>query len=207
MTMGARIKALRKRKGMNARDLAATFHISPSAVSMWEHDETRPDQAKLQGLARVLGTTIEYLLHGTTRAGGKSAASDGAAVPLISWVAAGSWYSAQDIFEPGDADEWIDCPRAHSSLTYALRVRGDSMTSAHGKSYPDGCVIFVDPELRAPQPGDRIIAKLDGADEVTFKVFSSDAGRAFLRALNPQYPPIVAPFRVLGTVIGKWEED
>ena len=32
-------------------------------------------------------------------------------------------------------------------------------------------------------------------------------GRRWLKPLNPQHPPIMEPFRVLGMVIGKWEDD
>jgi SOS-response transcriptional repressor LexA len=81
------------------------------------------------------------------------------------------------------------------------------MTSTTGKSYPDGCIIFVDPERKSPNNGERVIAKIEGAPEVTFKVYMYDAGRAWLRALNSNYPPIDNPFRVLGTVVGKWEDE
>lgn len=128
-------------------------------------------------------------------------------VPLISWVAAGAFDVANDPLQPGDAEDWLPMPKRNGKHTYALRVRGDSMTAPHGKSYPDGCIIFVDPEKRSPSTGDRIIAKLEGTDEVTFKQFVSDAGRIWLKALNPTYPPIVEPFKVLGTIIGKWEDE
>jgi SOS-response transcriptional repressor LexA len=42
---------------------------------------------------------------------------------------------------------------------------------------------------------------------VTFKQFVSDAGRVWLKALNPTYPPILDEFKVLGTIIGKWEDE
>lgn len=128
-------------------------------------------------------------------------------VPLISWVAAGAFDSAQDPLPPGEAEDWLPMPKRNGKHTYALRVRGDSMTAPHGKSYPDGCIIFVDPEKRSPSTGDRIIAKLEGTDEVTFKQFVSDAGRIWLKALNPTYPPITDEFKVLGTIIGKWEDE
>lgn len=128
-------------------------------------------------------------------------------VPLISWVTAGAFDSANDPLPPGEAEDWLPMPKKNGKHTYALRVRGDSMTAPHGKSYPDGCIIFVDPEKRSPSTGDRIIAKLEGTDEVTFKQFVSDAGRIWLRALNPTYPPIVEEFKVLGTIIGKWEDE
>ena len=81
------------------------------------------------------------------------------------------------------------------------------MTSTHGKSYPEGCISFVDPDQKSPPNGARIIAKLAGSDEVTFKVLVMDAGRTWLKPLNPQHPPILEEFRVLGTVIGKWEDE
>jgi len=129
-------------------------------------------------------------------------------VPLISWVQAGTWQPAADPYHPGDADEWIDSPVRANESVYALRVRGDSMYNPSGpKSYPDGCIIFVDPTRRSPHNGERIIAKIDGNDEVTFKVYVEDAGRVFLKPLNPQFPVIMEKFKVLGTVIYKGEPE
>lgn len=128
-------------------------------------------------------------------------------VPLISWVTAGAFEPASDPLPVGEAEDWLPMPRRNGQHTYALRVRGDSMTAPHGKSYPDGCIVFVDPEKRSPNSGDRIIAKLEGTDEVTFKQYIHEAGRTWLKPLNPQYPPITEPFKVLGTIIGKWEDE
>ncbi len=129
-------------------------------------------------------------------------------VPLISWVRAGEWCEAEDPFQPGDAERWMDCPVSHSSSTFALRVRGDSMTAPHGNSrtYPEGCIIFVDPERRTPVNGDRVVACLEGSHEVTFKVYKNEDGRQWLQPLNPSHEPIREPFKVLGTVLGKWED-
>jgi SOS-response transcriptional repressor LexA len=129
------------------------------------------------------------------------------AVPLISWVQAGQWEEAIDTFQPGDAEAWLPTMKAVSARAYALRVRGDSMTAPYGKSYPEGAYIVVEPERRSPVNGERIIAKLEGSNEVTFKVFKEDAGRRWLAPLNPQHPPIHDPFRVLGTVVGMWVDD
>jgi len=129
-------------------------------------------------------------------------------VPVISWVQAGDWSPAADPYPPGSAEDWIDSPVRGNPEVYALRVRGDSMFNPTGpKSYPDGCFIFVDPGRRSPHNGERIIAKIDGNDEVTFKVYVEDAGRVFLKPLNPQFPAIFEPFKVLGTVIYKGEPE
>ncbi|MCO1336216.1 XRE family transcriptional regulator [Microbulbifer sp. OS29] len=108
-------------------------------------------------------------------------------VPLISWIQAGAFCEPIDIFEPGDAENWMPCPVKHSDRTYALQVKGDSMTSPYPghKSYPEGTIIYVDPEVPATN-GCRVIAKLDG--EATFKTYAEDMGRIFLRPINPSYP-------------------
>lgn len=128
-------------------------------------------------------------------------------VPLISWVQAGVWSEAVDIYEPGYAERWLPFIKHNGENVFALRVEGDSMTARFGKSYPDGCIIFVDPDQRMPENGDRIIAKLEGSQSVTFKVFTRDAGRCWLRPLNETHPPIFDAFSVVGKVIGKWEDE
>lgn len=130
-------------------------------------------------------------------------------VPLISWVQAGAWCHAANPHLPGQADRWLDCPVSHSPSTFVLRVRGDSMTAPHGngKSYPEGCYIFVDPERRTPVNGDRVVACLSGSDEVTFKVYKNEDGRQWLQPLNPAHEPIRDNFHIIGKVLGKWEEE
>lgn len=128
-------------------------------------------------------------------------------VPLISWIQAGDWAEASDPFHPGDAEAWIPSIKAHSERAFALRVRGDSMTAPHGKSYPEGCIIIVEPARLLPVNGERIVAKLEGTNEVTFKVYKEEDGRRWLQPLNPSHEPIRQPFKVVGTVIGKWEDD
>jgi len=128
-------------------------------------------------------------------------------IPLISWVKAGTWSEVVDIYEPGYAERWLPFLKNNGENVFALRVEGDSMTARFGKSYPDGCIIFVDPDQRMPTNGDRIVAKLVGSQKTTFKSYTEDAGRKWLRPLNDSHPPIYDEFFVIGKVIGKWEDD
>lgn len=124
-------------------------------------------------------------------------------VPVVSWESAGDPAFAADQLAPGDALDWKFCNTKHSPQAYALIVEGDSMTAPYGRlSFPSGSLIFVDPEQRGGMTaGDPIIAKVNGEDAVTFKALGRDGGRVFLRPLNPQYPVITEPFRILGKVI------
>ena len=127
-------------------------------------------------------------------------------VPLISWVQAGAWCHASEPLGAYDVERWMDCPSAHSDQTFVLRVRGDSMVAAHGKTYPEGCFIFVDGAQKLPPSGALVIACLENSNDTTFKVYKNEDGRQWLMPLNPQHPSIHEPFHILGTVIGKWED-
>ena len=126
---------------------------------------------------------------------------------MISWVQAGAWQDIADTFQSEDAERHLPIFRGHSSKTYALKVRGDSMTASYGKSYPSGCYVIVDPIKTSPVNGDRIIALTPGAKEATFKVYKDEDGRRWLAPLNNTHQIILEPFEVLGTVIGKWEDE
>lgn len=131
-------------------------------------------------------------------------------IPLISWVQASNWCdAARDTtisFE--NVETWLDCPVAFTNGSFALRVRGDSMTAptGQGRTFPEGCIIFVDPEKRSPNNGDRIIACLEHTDNVTFKIYKNEDGRQWLQPLNPAHEPIRDNFHVIGTIFGKWED-
>jgi SOS-response transcriptional repressor LexA len=131
-------------------------------------------------------------------------------VPLIGWTAAGGWCEAVDPYQPGDAERWLNCPVSHGPHTYALKVKGDSMTSPYPwqKTYPEGTIIFVDPD-RTVTNGCRVIAKLPDCNNVTFKEYREDGGKFFLKPINPQYPTqeIVPGTKICGVVIGKFEDE
>ena len=112
-------------------------------------------------------------------------------IPLISWVRAGAFCQTVDQFEPGDAEKYYITTQNLSLHAYCLRVKGDSMVNPvpGGHTYPEGSIIFVDPET-AVTNGCRVIAKIPDADEATFKVYAEDAGKRWLKPLNPQYPMI-----------------
>jgi SOS-response transcriptional repressor LexA len=211
----------------------AGFPVSTGQVSNWKSRGVSRE-AQMQG-ARIIGCDINWLATGE----GSMAVSPNAvlpmaytpvptpepkpiapnvtpniggfrAIPLISSVSAGKFCAAVDLFNPGDAEEWVMFAAAGGPHTYALRVIGDSMTSPipQERSYPSGSVVIVDPD-KPVFNGSKVIAKIPGDDEVTFKVFKKDAGRRYLVPLNSQYPVIEMSedMIICGVVIGGfWKE-
>lgn len=207
---GARLKAARKHAGLTQQQLAKAVGMGQSTLAQLEREGF--GSSFVVALAKSCGVSAQWLASGDgpmVVVNVDTAPTMRGRVPLISWVQAGQWCDAADPFQPGDAEDWLYCPISHSEGTFALVVRGDSMTAPHGNSrtYPEGCIIFVDPDRRSPVNGDRVVACLEDSHEVTFKIYKNEDGRQWLQPLNPSHEPIRQPFKVLGTVIGKWERD
>jgi SOS-response transcriptional repressor LexA len=177
------------------------------AISKWLNGEAMAEADSMAALCSWLKVRREWLEYGVLpkeQAGGPTEQPFGLGdqsnvreiyqrfgkVPLISWVQAGAWCEAISNIEIYDADSWLSCPVPISNQGYALKVHGDSMTNpGPGRSYPSGCIIFVDPDAET-KTGDRVIARVPRTNEATFKVLVEDAGRQFLKPINPQYPII-----------------
>ncbi|GAB7416265.1 LexA family protein [Enterobacter asburiae] len=122
--------------------------------------------------------------------------------PVISWVSAGQWMEAVEPYHRRGIDRWYETTVDCSEDSFWLDVKGDSMTSPVGLSIPEGMAILVDPAVE-PRSGKLVVAKLDSENEATFKKLVVDAGRKFLKPLNPQYPmtEIDGNCRIIGVVV------
>lgn len=131
-------------------------------------------------------------------------------IPLLSWISAGIWCGVIDNFFPGDAEEWLPCPVNCGHNSFALRVSGDSMTSAipGAKTYPNGCIIFIDPG-RQPTSGCSVVAKLKDHEEATFKTYREDMGKKWLIPINRDYEKLLIDSNIIicGVVVGKFEAE
>lgn len=179
------------------------LRTTPQAVSKWLNAESIPLSSTLIVLADWLGVRAEWLEYGVEPMRPNAAVSEqrgnyGANVepalqpsgsfryPLISWVRAGDWAESVDNFHPGDGECWEDSTVNAGPHGFWLTVRGDSMTSPNGVTFPDGMLILVRPEMDLVS-GKFYVAKLTDSGETTFKQLVLDGGHKYLRPLNPSY--------------------
>ena len=187
---------LMDRRGLSANALArATGVAQPTVTRLLKGQSTDPRDKTIEPLARHFNVSLMQL-RGYEPLPFESGAGDDSSnvslgpeitmlVPEISWVQAGQWSEIIDTYEPGDFERVIPVSKHMSPRSFALRVRGDSMADL----FPEGCTIVVDPEFQ-PNNGSYVIARLGDTMEATFKQLVQDAGRAYLKPLNPRYPII-----------------
>lgn len=63
MTLGQKLKEIRKRFGLSQEQLAEIMNISRQAITKWENDGGLPDINNLQELSKIFGITVDYLLN------------------------------------------------------------------------------------------------------------------------------------------------
>lgn len=62
MTLGEKLRTLRKSKNMSQEQLAALVTVSRQAISKWELDESLPDTDNVIQLSKLFGVSTDYLL-------------------------------------------------------------------------------------------------------------------------------------------------
>lgn len=220
MNMGKRIAVRLSELGWRQTDLLDKVpDLSPGTLSAIILRDSKRSEFASQ-IADALGVTGKWLqegrepkfagMFGDAFANTEPAPQIAGSVPLISWVQAGLFCTSPDLLHPGDAEEWIPTMKKYGPHTYALRVVGDSMVLPYPSkdSIFPGTVIFVDPDKLLTN-GAKVIAKIQGTEEATCKVYKEDMGRRFLNPQNPQYPAIEMneTMHICGVVVGRYIEE
>jgi transcriptional regulator with XRE-family HTH domain len=65
-TVGARIRALRLASNMTQDEFAEKLNVSRSAIAQWETDRAGQIRENMERIAKVLNTSLGYLVSGET---------------------------------------------------------------------------------------------------------------------------------------------
>lgn len=192
-------KAIKHSKKLK-KEIARECGVTPSAVTQWITGDSKSMKPEnLFALAQATGVSAEWLANGAGEMTGAAAGFDSNVEPVsgpfryyeypeISWVQAGLPVEAVEISNVASCE-------VHPSDAWAgpngfwLKVKGPSMTSPNGMSFPEGMVILVAPGFDV-ESSQFVVAKMVDTNEATFKQFIWDSGRAFLKPLNPSFPTV-----------------
>lgn len=203
-TVGSRIKKLRRATKTTQNELGKYCGVSGVAVGYWEKDLNSPNGEALIKLAQFFNTTESYILYGISQQNDNSIITSMKRLPVLSYVQAGKFteYFPREIYD--ESLEYIETSIKVSPTSFALYVKGDSMTNPSGMpSIPEGVKVIVDPGAEVIN-GKIVVARLVGSDEVTIKKLIIDGPNKYLSPLNPRYPniPINGNCEIVGVVKG-----
>lgn len=192
-----------------ARDIETSLGLKRGWMDVL-HKASKPSPSELMQKIRDIENAGEANDHpvpeGTTSVGMTSQPS---MVPILSWVAAGSWSNVEPVtFE--DAIGEAPKPPNLSKFGFALRVQGQSMLP----EFKPGEVIYVEPQtgFLALKDSDLVIVQCNDDREATFKqlVLGETSDDMYLRPLNPNWPEQrmvpMGECNLVGKVVGKYVE-
>lgn len=214
-TLAQRLKIARSHAKLTQKELAVTAGVEQPAISQLETGKSLKS-AHIAAIAKACGVSAIWLDKGvggmTDEMSGFDANVEPASGPFryyeypeISWVQAGIATEAIELAnvaacEVHPSDAWAG-PNG-----FWLKVKGPSMTSPNGMSFPEGMVILVAPGFDV-ESGQFVVAKMIESNEATFKQFIWDSGRAYLKPLNPAFPTVEVDgeWLIVGRVVdAKW---
>ncbi|WP_240341998.1 LexA family protein [Pseudomonas viridiflava] len=122
----------------------------------------------------------------------------GRKLPVIGSIAAGSWCDSDGLFNPQDAEEWVDAPGPVGPRAFILRVEGVSMEP----KFSEGDKIVIDPSLEA-LPGHFVAAKRARDGAATLKQLKQEGTEQYLYALNPDWPERIIKMNEEWSICGR----
>jgi SOS-response transcriptional repressor LexA len=207
MTFQERLIEQMSAADIKAVEIARALKISKGTVSQWCTGLNKPRGENAVKLAKVLRCNVSWLMEGKGSPNKNVELELGpdlrGKAPLISWVQAGKWKEIdRESLQQASDITFYQHTASVSDQAFALRVKGDSMTSfTGGKSIPEGSVIIVDPNMQA-EHGKVVVARLEESDEATLKQLVLDGGSKYLKPFNNSYPtmPINGNCTIIGVV-------
>lgn len=173
----ARLKALRQQAGLSQAEIAKKIFISQPAYSKYEVGTSTPNPDTLAALAKVLNTSVDYLI------GGETSSPNAIRLNVLGSVPAGKAIEAIE-----DIVDWEEIPAAMAAggkEFFALQVKGDSMWP----DYLEGDVVIVQ-KTPVCQTGDICVVYVNGYDATLKQVkLNPEEQSLTLIPRNPSYPP------------------
>ncbi|WP_171501392.1 S24 family peptidase [Acinetobacter lwoffii] len=133
---------------------------------------------------------------------------EGTLIPVISWVAAGSFSPIETVIKDTEIREWLPPNKDCGKNGYGLIVTGMSMSPYF---LPDDR-IYVNPDIQTfdLKTDDLVIVACSGDSEATFKKLIIEGNDSYLQPLNPNWPDQIIKLtedcKLVGKVVGLYRK-
>lgn len=212
MSIGQRISKLMLDMDVSNAKLARMIGVSRPTIGNWIEGKSAPTGENLTNLANALKVDPNWLMSGKesrVRLDNNVDISqkipfDGFPIPVISWVAAGSFGPIETVLRDAEVDEYLPPIKECGKNGYGLVVTGISMSP---KFEPEDR-IYVNPDFQVSdlKTGDLVIVSCAGDNEATFKQLIIEGTTKYLKPLNPKWDEQIIKLtedcRLVGKVVG-----
>lgn len=178
--MKYRIREARERLGWTQAELAKKMGTTQQTIQRYEAGSVDVNSSKLVKLAKILGTTVDYLIGIPTNA--VHARPGGVPRPVIGRISAGPFgtvyeESGEELDVPDDV--W-ECHRQG----FWMRVSGNSMN----RLFAEGSMVYVDPACEV-RNGDVGVACVNGDEGTVKRIFfePNNVVRLHPESYDPEY--------------------
>ena len=196
--LNERLKNLRLAKGMTLQQVGDAFGISRASVSSWESGTNQPDPRKLEKLAEIFGSSVEYLITGSTHAAAELMnAENPTFVPFVPWDSV--HINRKKITHL----QGITCLySAPGKNAFATRFISSSSLDWQPGPVPAGAIIVVDPD-KALSHGSFVIAKINGVGLEIGQIQNPETKTKFVIRLcnNPTTLKVDNSVSVIGVIL------
>lgn len=196
--------------------LARMIGVSRPTIGNWIDGKSAPTGENLTNLANALKVDPNWLMSGKESQArldnnvdvSQKIPFDGRPIPVISWVAAGSFEPIETVLRDAEVDEYLPPIKECGRNGYGLIVTGISMSP---KFEPEDR-IYVNPDFQVIdlKTGDLVIVSCAGDNEATFKQLIIEGATKYLKPLNPKWDEQIIKLtedcRLVGKVVGLYRK-
>ena len=191
-----RIRNLRLSKNLTLQQVADEFQISKASVSSWESGVNKPDSRKLEKLALLLNTTVEFLITGQSRSATEISHSKNSDVPFVVWNKL-SEVNLKKI----DSNEYVPILYGSSpERAYATRLVNLSSLDWVPGPIPAGAILIVDPD-KVPIQNSVVLLLQSNGSPVLAQAIETRDGFMFSGLNERQIYKVSSKAKCVGVVI------
>lgn len=196
MTVGKKIKELRKENRLTQSDLAKKLDVSFTTVSSWEREANKPMMDKLSIMAELFGVPISVFFDNEEFVSNRIEISNiTIKIPILGTIACGDPILAEQNIDSYTYELAETLPHG---IIFGLIAKGDSMEP----TIPNGATVLIR-EQSDVESGEIAAVLVNGDTEATLKRVKKIGSMIMLMPDNNKHDPIPVTKETPAKIIGK----